>query len=502
MIKLYLVYLLYDYFKIKGVKNMSKKSKLKLGMALVLANAAFFATSPFVSADTVVTGEGSINVAAEGTAPDQTFKVSLSKNLSGIETINAGGALIIGDGSLAVNGSNITLIGKNSIAMGDRTTVLGDNAFALGSGSQANGSNSVAMGGGVATLKNSVAIGLNAISYKPGSVAIGAGSHTKDVDATANKYTIGEGMGELTFASNDKNRAVSFGEAGDLGETRTLQNVSAGKLSDTSTDAVNGSQLHMVANALHGKIMEANTAATEAKTLATDANTAVTAASSAAKTAKKDASAAKKMATQNKKSIDKKANKNADNIDVQQWKAKLGIGDGMGTDMSKEINNLREDIKYVGAHSAALAAMKPLDYNPMEKTQFMAGVGRYKGQSAYALGLAIHANRNMMFNTGLSFGEGSPMVNAGVAWRFGAESQMDATELMKKGASNAMYRMADELNAVKSENMSLRKEMMMVKNENMSMHKKMMVMDKEYKQVQDEMMAMKKQLAKLMSAKM
>lgn len=449
---------------------MTKKSKLKLGMALVLANAAFFATSPFVSADTVVTGEGSINVAAEGTAPDQTFKVSLSKNVSGIESINAGGAMIMGDGSLAINGSNIMIMGKNSIAMGDRTNVMGDNAFALGSGSEANGSNSVAMGGGVASQKNSVAIGPNARTYKPGSVAIGAGAHTKDVDATANKYTIAEGMEELTFASNDKNRSVSFGEAGDIGETRTLQNVSAGKLSDTSTDAVNGSQLHMVANALHKE--------TEAvKTEVTNAGKA------------------------NKKALDKKADKNGDNINVRKWKAKLGIGDAAGQS-SEAISGLREDIGHLGAHAAALTAMKPLQYDPMEKMQFMAGVGRYKGQSAYAIGAAVHVNKNLMYNGGLSIGEGSPMVNAGVSWRVGAEGKMDAATMMKKGESAAMYRMADELNAVKAENNSMKKDMSMMKKENMSLQKKMSSMEKDNKRLQDEMMAMKKALAKFMAAKM
>lgn len=275
-------------------------------------------------------------------------------------------------------------------------------------------------------------MGLNARTYKAGSVAIGAGSHTKDVNANAGKYTIAEGMDELTFASNDKNRSVSFGEAGDIGETRTLQNVSAGELSDTSTDAVNGSQLHLVAQALNKKIDAAG------------------------------ASVDEKV-----KAVESKAEVDASNIDVRKWQDKLGVNN---VDFSK----VDEDMSVLGAQSAALSSLKALGYDPMEKIQVMAGVGMYKSQSALALGLAVHANEDFMLNGGIAVNKGSTMVNAGVSMRFGAGSAREGVSpLLKNGPITAVYRMAEEMESVKAENKELRETVDVLRAEMMQMKREM-----------------------------
>ena len=121
---------------------------------------------------------------------------------------------------------------------------------------------------------------------------------------------------------------------------------------------------------------------------------------------------------------------------------------------------MKKDIGKVGAHSAALAALKPLQYDPMEKTQIMAGVGHYKSENAYALGIVVHANQDFMFNSGVSYSKGSSaMINAGLSMRVGHRDMSEANEMLKDGPITAMYRMADELNSVKAENKELREEM-------------------------------------------
>lgn len=71
--------------------------------------------------------------------------------------------------------------------------------------------------------------------------------------------------------------------------------------------------------------------------------------------------------------------------------------------------------------NAALAALKPLQYDPDEKTQFMAGVGGYKGEYAYALGLAHYFNDSVMANVGGAYTNGTSMIwNAGVTIKFGS----------------------------------------------------------------------------------
>ena len=85
------------------------------------------------------------------------------------------------------------------------------------------------------------------------------------------------------------------------------------------------------------------------------------------------------------------------------------------------ITAVEKDVKVVGANAAALAALKPLQYNPGQTTQIMAGVGTYRGQRAVALGAAHYTSENLMYHAGVSFGNGSgTMANAGVTIGFGS----------------------------------------------------------------------------------
>ena len=112
---------------------------------------------------------------------------------------------------------------------------------------------------------------------------------------------------------------------------------------------------------------------------------------------------------------------------------------------------LNNRVNEAGAHAAALAAMNPLSYDPLKKSQVMAGYGAYKGSNALALGVAHYANEDTLFNIGVSVGNGENMVNAGVTYRFGGEDSM-IPERYKGGPISSVYVMQDEITALKAEN--------------------------------------------------
>lgn len=106
----------------------------------------------------------------------------------------------------------------------------------------------------------------------------------------------------------------------------------------------------------------------------------------------------------------------------------------------------------VGAHSAALAALNPLSYDPLRKSQIMAGVGSYSGNQALALGLAHYANENLMVTAGFTMGSGKSMANLGATYRFGSGEHDDLPERYKGGPISSVYVMQDEIAELKAEN--------------------------------------------------
>ena len=109
-------------------------------------------------------------------------------------------------------------------------------------------------------------------------------------------------------------------------------------------------------------------------------------------------------------------------------------------------------VDQVGAHSAALAALNPLSYDPLRKSQIMVGVGSYSGNQALALGLAHYANENLMVTAGFTMGAGKSMANLGATYRFGTGEEDAIPERYKGGPISSVYVMQDEITALKAEN--------------------------------------------------
>ena len=135
-----------------------------------------------------------------------------------------------------------------------------------------------------------------------------------------------------------------------------------------------------------------------------------------------------------------------DAVNVSQLKASNArIGDAIG--------QVAGEVQRVGAHAAAMAALKPIQYDPLEPTQVMASVGNYRGETAAALGLAHYTNEDTMFNVGVSLGANRNMVNAGVTHKFGSSPEKkNIPDRYKAGPISSVYVMQDEVSSLKKEN--------------------------------------------------
>ena len=136
------------------------------------------------------------------------------------------------------------------------------------------------------------------------------------------------------------------------------------------------------------------------------------------------------------------------------------------------IDQLGEEIGRVGAQGAALSALKPIQYDPLEPTQIMAGYGNYRGNSAVALGVAHYKNESTLIHGGVSWAGGSShmMANAGVTWKVGnRDSEAAVADRYRKGPISSAYAMQQEMAAMKAQNAGLKGEVSDLKAENEQM---------------------------------
>lgn len=254
------------------------------------------------------------------------------------------------------NTNAIDFHSENSFAGGERNKLSGKNSFVFGEGAVVEGNNVYAIGKeAVATASNSVAIGNQANATEDESVAIGHNSNTNTVIATPSITINGT---EHVLAGSDPVGTLSIG---DTGKERTITNVAAGRVSATSTDAVNGSQLHSVieeTNKIGNKVVD----------------------------------------------LDNKISDVASNT-------------------IKEANNYTDSqVAHVGAQSAALAGLHPLDFNKNDKVSYAAAVGHYRNANAVAVGAFYRPNERTMVSGAVSFGKHIQM-NLGVAFKTGKGSE-------------------------------------------------------------------------------
>lgn len=276
--------------------------------------------------------------------------------------------------------------GYKANAIGADATANGNHANAIGSSATATGDHAQAFGAGAqATGVRTNVFGSDAAATADYSIAIG----NKANASTANSIALGANS-TTRSATNVTNATVAghtYGgfagtspvgsvSVGKAGEERQIHNVAAGKISADSTDAVNGSQLYSVANDLQ---------------------------------------------TQINNSTPGQINNNI-------------------TNLNNRVGNVEKRVNKVGAGSAALAALHPLDFNPDDKWTIAAGYGHYHNANSAALGAFYRPNEDTMFSVGGTVGTGETQLNAGVSIRLGKRSPESRSRV-------AMGREIAELNA-------------------------------------------------------
>ena len=140
--------------------------------------------------------------------------------------------------------------------------------------------------------------------------------------------------------------------------------------------------------------------------------------------------------------------------------------------LDPRVDQLAEEVGRVGAQGAALAALKPIQYDPLEPTQIMAGYGNYRGNSAIAMGVAHYKNESTLIHGGVSWAGGSShmMANAGVTWKVGnRDSEAAVADRYRKGPISSAYAMQQEMAAMKAQNAGLKGEVSDLKAENEQM---------------------------------
>lgn len=392
--------------------------------------------------------------------------------------VNADNTVVVGANNGEIKSAQSAVFGYNNTVKGEKPEQL-----IFGSNSTTNNQGAIVVGThGQAIAQDAVAIGNNTLADVQNSVALGTNSTTEEAVSTDSIYINGE---KYNFAGAVANSTVSIGANGKAGFSgvqnykRTLTNVAAGRIDDTSTDAINGSQLNAVINALKFTTVVdgTNTTVTETKNIdggkefAVHVNKDLTNMNSVqfnngvainnnginagnktitnVTAGQNDTDAvnvsqlnnAKDQLTGRINGLDQRVTTNANDIravehTILDHEGRITVLENGVKDLDNKINTtannvLNQSKSYtdnqaakVGANAAALSALHPLDFNADEKWQFSVGFGNYKGKNATALGAFYQPNENVLLSVGTTLGTGENMINAGATVRFGSHSSM------------------------------------------------------------------------------
>lgn len=333
--------------------------------------------------------------------------------------------------------------GYNSIASGANTVVNATNSVALGRDNKITGNDTIVIGGGNGTVaggqstaigynnyigahQEQTVIGANSVVDNQGSIVIGTHSVTRGIDAVTignnasapvqNSVAIGTnsqtyapvGFGQMqingvthVFAGEQPNSSVSFGSkqsdtySNIHNYNRQLQNVSAGRIEADSLDAVNGSQLYAAIDEINSL---GGTTSEHARQINRNTNSIGTINSSINR-------------------IDIGVSTNTK--DITDLKKKIDTNTtAIRNELNNKINATERRINKLGASSAALAGLHPLDFNKNDKMSFALSYGRYKSQNAVALGAFYRPNEKTMFGAGVSLGS-ETQITINAAFRVG-----------------------------------------------------------------------------------
>lgn len=379
--------------------------------------------------DTIAIGNGAYVSGVSSVA------IGRTNNITGENTV------VVGANNKDIKGNQSTVIGYNNKMAGDmEQTIIGANSETAGQGSMAIGTHTKV------TAIDAVGIGNNIVADKPNSVALGTNSVT---DNAVNQLQAMVNNTTYVFAGTDATSVVSVGSkqragfGGVKNYVRQVQNVAAGRVDASSTDAVNGSQLHAAYDAIN--------------TMGEDIDKALDA-QQQFNTAVHNTLANHKDAIKNntqhiaQHDADIANNKNAIKANDRVLKNHEERIDKLEHQASNTLTNLKADIKQldgrinkVGASAAALAGLHPMEFNKDDKFSTSVAYGHYKNANAVALGAYYRPNEKVLLGIAGTFG-GENMYNVSASFKFGKHSEYEP-QAKRGGEIEAMKAQIAELTA-------------------------------------------------------
>ena len=376
---------------------------------------------------------------------EYTVAIGNQARVSSYDSVAIGnGAFVSGESSVALGRTN-NVTGENSVAIGanngtvagGQSAVVGYNnkigsqkeQLVFGANSESNGQGALTFGTHAKSLAtDAVAFGNNTIADKANSVAIGTNSVT-DSAVVVDGITI-NGTRHI-FAGEQPASVVSFGSkarAGAGGVTqynRQLTNVSAGQISADSLDAINGSQLYAVVDEVEANAKQINKNKQNIKDVAIGLNMLGDVVNDHEQAIAGNTSAIT--------SLGQKVTANTADIRVLEKVADNHEGRitdlehrslGLANDINNKVNNLGQRVNKLGASSAALAGLHPLEYNKNDKGSFAISYGHYRNANAIALGAFYSPNEKVRLGFGITLG-GETQFNINAAFRTGRGSEYE-----------------------------------------------------------------------------
>lgn len=524
--------------KMTTAVGYGSKAKTEYSTAVGYQNTASGNQSSAFGSDSEATGANAVVVGNHSTATaDETFAAGFKSNATAESATAIGNqAESSGRHGLAI-GTIATATATDAVAVGHGANAIAKNSVAIGSGNKSEGEAAVNIGSNnhgaydhativgsenniaysdhmvdpygdvvlgtknnmqdsyfsiavgnnnsLSNADNSVAIGNNTSVSVGESVAIGHESKADSVTGTSSASISGT---TYNFAGSTPVGTVSVG---DVSKERTLTNVAAGRISDTSTDAVNGSQLHAVATeaAKHTVVTTGSninvTSGTAANggtkyTVALSNDLSVNSASFGANTdpihnvIDKNGVAvfngdvdthynANGVSIKDRNTLDNAqynldgmvADSNGkrveftttnitagdqqihgvaagtagtDAVNMNQLTSALNQVNGSNNALSNMVKANHQEARKGIAGTAALAGLHPLDFDPDHKLDVMAGYGHFHGTNAGAVGIAYRPNEDLMFTVGTTFGSDN-VINAGVSYKVGAKSEVSRSKV-------------------------------------------------------------------------
>ena len=387
---------------------------------------------------------------------EYTVAIGNQARVSSYDSVAIGnGAFVSGESSVVlgrtnnVTGADTVVVGANNgTVAGGQSAVVGYNnkigsqkeQLVFGSNSESNGQGALTFGTHAKSLAtDAVAFGNNTIADKANSVAIGTNSVT---DSAVGVDGITINGTRHVFAGEQPASVVSFGSkarAGAGGVTqynRQLTNVSAGQISADSLDAVNGSQLFAAIDEIetnakqisknkqnikdvtiglnmlgdvvndHEQAIAGNTTAIANNTNRINGNTSAINSLGQKVTAN----------TADIRSLEHVADNHEGRITTLENRSL-----GLANDINNKVNNLGQRVNKLGASSAALAGLHPLDFNRNDKVSYAVSYGHYRNSNAVALGVFARPNERIMLGFGATLG-GENQYTVNVAFKTGKGS--------------------------------------------------------------------------------